>query len=106
MYTGRIAVSKSQVNFRLPDTLIAALKDQAESLGITSTELAIRLLEAGLGLPQLLANPNDDSRIEERIEQRIAPLREQVTQLNQCIELRIATAIQKELDPLLGELSA
>ena len=99
-------MSKSQINFRLPDTLITALKDQAESEGITSTELAIRLLERSLGLPQLLANSNDDSRIEERIESRIAPLREQVTQLNQCIESRIATAIQKELDPLLGELSA
>jgi hypothetical protein len=98
-------MSKSQVNFRLPDTLIAALKDQAESEGITSTEMAIRLLEAGLGLSSTDA-AIDDSRIEERIEERIAPLREQVTQLNQCIELRIATAIQKELDPLMGELSA
>ncbi len=98
-------MSKSQVNFRLPDTLIAALKDQAESEGITSTELAIRLLEAGLGLSSS-DYAIDNSRIEERIEQRIAPLREQVTQLNQCIELRIAVAIQKELDPLLGELSA
>ncbi len=98
-------MSKSQVNFRLPDTLIAALKDQASSEGITSTELAVRLLEAGLGLPSS-DYVTDESRIEERIEQRIAPLREQVTQLNQCIELRIATALQKELDPLLGELSA
>ena len=94
-------MSKSQINFRLPDTLIAALKDQAESSGITSTELAIRLLEAGLGLPSL-----DYVVDESRIEERIAPLREQVTQLDRCIELRIATAIQKELDPLLGELSA
>ena len=99
-------MSKSQINFRLPDTLITALKDQAESEGITSTELAIRLLERSLGLPQLLANSNDDSRIEERIESRIAPLREQVTQLNQCIEEGIATVIQKEIAPLLGELSA
>ncbi len=98
-------MSKSQINFRLPDTLIAALKDQASSEGITSTELAVRLLEAGLGLPSS-DYVTDESRIEERIEQRIAPLREQVTQLNQCIELRIATALQKELDPLLGELSA
>jgi hypothetical protein len=98
-------MSKSQINFRLPDTLITALKDQAESEGITSTELAIRLLEAGLGLPPS-DSVIDESRIEERIESRIAPLREQVTQLERCIELRVATAIQKELDPLLGELSA
>jgi hypothetical protein len=98
-------MSKSQINFRLPNTLIAALKDQAESSGITSTELAIRLLEQSLGLPSS-ESVNDDSRIEQRIEQCIAPLREQVTQLTQCIELRIATVIQKEIAPLLGELSA
>ena len=44
-------MSKSQINFRLPDILIAALKDRAESEGLTSTELVIRLLEAGLGVP-------------------------------------------------------
>lgn len=99
-------MSKSQINFRLPDTLIAALKEQAESEGITSTELLVRLLEAGLGLPSSEKVATDESRIEERIEQCIAPLREQVTQLNQCIEERIAVALQKELDPLLGELSA
>jgi hypothetical protein len=98
-------MSKSQINFRLPDTLIAALKDRAESEGITSTELAIRLLEQSLGLPSS-GYAIDESRIEDRIEERIAPLREQVSQLNQCIELRIATVIQKEIAPLLGELSA
>jgi hypothetical protein len=97
-------MSKSQVNFRLPDTLIAALKDRAELAGITSTEMAIRLLEAGLGMPST-DFPNDESRIEQRIEECIAPLKEQFNQLSQCIELRIAVALQKELDPLLGELS-
>lgn len=99
-------MSKSQINFRLPDTLIAALKDQASSEGITSTELLVRLLEAGLGLPSKELVATDESRIEERIEQGIAPLKEQVIQLNQCIESRIATAIQREIEPLLGELSA
>lgn len=98
-------MSKSQVNFRLPDTLIAALKERALSEGITSTELAVRLLEAGLGLPSS-DYVTDESRIEKRIEERIAPLKEQVTQLHQCIEERIATAIQREIEPLLGELSA
>lgn len=98
-------MSKSQINFRLPDTLIAALKEQANSEGITSTELLVRLLEAGLGMPSTEFSI-DELGIEERIESRIAPLKEQVTQLNECIEERIAVAIQKELDPLLGELSA
>lgn len=95
-------MSKSQVNFRLPDSLIAALKDRAESEGITLTELAIRLLEAGLGLPSSLL-ASDESRIEERIATQLAPLQEQVTRLGECIEQRIQVAIQKELDAVLGE---
>lgn len=107
-------MSKSQVNFRLPAPLIAALKARAEAEGISSTELATRLLEAGLGLSSLeLAN--DDPRIEERItislEQRIekhianqlAPLQ---SQLEQRIEERIQTAIQSKVDAVLGECSA
>lgn len=63
-------------------------------------ELAAHLLEKGLGLPSSSDYIVDESHIEERIEERITPLRKQVTQLDKCI----ATAIQKELDPLLGEL--
>ena len=98
-------MSKSQINFRLPDTLIAALKDRAESEGLTSTELAIRLLEAGLGLPSS-ESVNDESRIEERIATYLAPIQEQVTQLQERIEERIHSAIQKELDVVMGESSA
>lgn len=105
MYINCIAMSKSQINFRLPDTLIAALKDRAETEGITSTELAIRLLEQSLGLPSTEFS-HDESRIEQRIEERIAPLKEQFNQLNERIEKRIATAIQREIEPFLGELSA
>lgn len=98
-------MSKSQINFRLPDSLIAALKDRAESEGLTSTELAIRLLEAGLGLPSS-EFANDESRIEARIATAIAPLQSQVTELQQRIEERIHSAIQKALDVVVGERSA
>lgn len=98
-------MSKSQINFRLPDSLIAALKDRASSEGITSTELAIRLLEAGLGLPSS-EFANDELRIEKCISIALAPLQSQVTQLQERIEERIHSAIQKELDVVMGELSA
>ncbi|HEY9882986.1 MAG TPA: hypothetical protein V6C98_05190 [Thermosynechococcaceae cyanobacterium] len=98
-------MSKSQINFRLPDTLIAALKDRASKEGITSTDLAIRLLEAGLGL---LSSEfaNDESRIEDCIAIAVAPLQSQITQLQECIEQRIHSAIRKELDVVMGECSA
>lgn len=111
-------MSKSQVNFRLPEPLIAALKDRAQAEGVTSTELAIRLLEAGLGLPSSEL-PGDAPRIEQRIANQLAPLQ---AQLEQCIEERIAsllaplqqrmeqrieeriqTVIQSEVDAVLGE---
>ena len=104
MYKQSIAMSKIQINFRLPDTLIAALKGRAESEGLTSTELAIRLLEAGLGLPSS-ESVNDESRIEKRIATYLAPIQEQVTQLQERIEQRIHSAIQKELDVVMGECS-
>ena len=81
---------KSQINFRLPDILIAALKDRAESEGLTSTELAIQLLEAGLGLPSSEKVANDKSRIEESIATQLAPLQERLV----------------ALETSLGELSA
>ena len=98
-------MSKSQINFRLPDSLIAALKDRAESEGLTSTELAIRLLEVGLGLPSS-EFANNELRIEERIATQLAPIQSQLTQLQECIEERIHSAIQKELDVVMGECSA
>lgn len=99
-------MTKSQINFRLPDSLITALKDRALAEGITSTELAIRLLETGLGLPSKELVASNESRIDERIVDALAPLQEQVTQLQERIEDRIRDAIQKELLPMLGELSA
>ena len=81
-------MSKSQINFRLPDILIAALKDRAESEGLTSTELATRLLEVGLGLPSSGKVATDESRIEERIVSQLAPLQERLITLeNQLGEL-------------------
>ena len=83
-------MSKSQINFRLPDILIAALKDRAKSEGLTSTELAIRLVEAGLGLPSSEKVPTDESRINECIASQLAPLQERLV----------------ALETSLGELSA
>lgn len=113
-------MSKSQINFRLPDTLIAALKARAEAEGVTSTELATRLLEVGLGLPspELVSNhpPIEEritsqlaplqARLDQRIEERIAsfltPLQQE---MEQRIVERIQTVIQNEVDAVLGECS-
>lgn len=112
---------KSQVNFRLPDPLIAALKARAEAEGITSTELATRLLEVGLGLPspelagnaprieeriasQLVPLQSQlDERIEERIASQLTPIQQEI---EQRIEQRIQSVIQSKVDAVLGECSA
>lgn len=115
-------MSKSQVNFRLPDSLIAALRERAGSLGITSTELAIRLLEAGLELPppepasaesrieQCIAAQLTpiQTQLEERIEQCVAsqltPIQEQVIRLNQDVEEHIITQLKTHIVPLRGKV--
>lgn len=72
------------------------MKEQAESEGITSTELAIRLIEAGLGLPT-----SETASIEQRIEQRIAS---QIAPLEQRIEERIEKRISTALAPVQNQL--
>lgn len=96
-------MSKSQVNFRLPDALIAALKDKAETEGKTTTEIAVSILETGLGLSSPSSSDMRIASIEERIASQVEAVREQVTQLEQRIDLRIQAAIQKEVDTMLGE---
>ena len=75
---------KVQVNFRLPKVLVDALGDKAKAEGISSTELATRLLEKGLELP---VSELSDSKlliekcIAENIANQLAPVQEQSAQL-------------------------
>ncbi len=112
---------KNQINFRLPDSLIAALKARAEAEGVTSTELVQRLLEIGLGLSSSELAGNDP-RIEERIASQLVPLQSQLDEriekriasqltpiqqeIEQRIEQRIQAVIQSKVDAVLGECSA
>lgn len=83
-------MSKSQVNFRLPDALITALRERAEAEGRTTTEIAVSLLETGLGLSSASTSEVRIASIEERIAGRLMPV------IEQRIEQRIEVAIQKE----------
>ena len=94
--------TKKQINIKMPEALIEALKARAESENDTFTDLVIRLCEQGLGIesdrPQTTASPLEpaqlDKRIVESIAVEIAPLKERVTSL------------ENELQQVLGEAAA
>lgn len=98
---------KQQINIKLPPPLIDTLRAKATAEGITLTDLIQGFCEQGLGLPPIgTVAPDLDvvyerivGQLDERIAACIAPLQER-------IDDRINDAIQKELLPVLGELSA
>ena len=90
-------MSKIQVNFRLPDSLIAALRERAEAEGKTTTEVAVSLLEAGLGLPATSTQDPRIASIEDRIAKELAYIQ---VQLDQRIEGRISSHLASHLAPL------
>lgn len=88
-------MTRKQVNFRLPVTLIEALKVRAETERLTMTEVAISLMETGLGLL-----PSSDTQPRTAgIEERIA------AQLEERIERHIEERIATQLEPIQGELA-
>ena len=94
--------AKKQINIKMRESLIEALKARAESENDTFTDLVIRLCEQGLGIesdhPQTTTAPFEpaqlDKRILESIAVEIAPLKERVTSL------------ENELQQVLGEVAA
>lgn len=99
--------TKKQINIKMPQALIKELKARAELQNDTFTDLVIRLCEQGLGSDsnpsQTTAPPFEPDQLDERIAKSIAA---QIAPLQERIEDRIASTIQKELEPMLGELSA
>lgn len=59
-------VNKSQVNLRLPDNLIEALKEKSEEEGVSITALVTQLLKEDLGLVEPEAS-DDVSSLEQRL---------------------------------------
>lgn len=73
-------VSKSQINLRLPDTLIEALKAKADAEGETITGLVTQLLKEDLGLEP---ETPDNSQI---LENRVNELEKRLRQQEQILE--------------------
>ena len=80
--------TKKQINIKMPEPLIEALKNRAESEGKTFTDVVTRLCERGLG-------------IESDSHKTITPIIEPV-QLNE----RIADQLASQLAPLQGRVIA
>ncbi len=52
-YIRTIAMRKSRISFRLPDALILALEERAALEGKSTVEIALNLLESGLGISSI-----------------------------------------------------
>lgn len=106
---------KQQINIKLPPPLIDALRARATAKEITLTDLIQGFCEQGLGLTPSSTVPPDleavyecisvrlDECISVQLDERIAT---QITPLQERIDDRIRSAIQKELDVVVGEYSA
>lgn len=94
--------TKKQINIKMPESLIEALKAKAELEKDTFTDLIIRFCEQGLGNPEsgsptttpAIAQPQLDERIAETIATQIAPLFERVA------------SVENEVRQVLGEAVA
>jgi len=69
-----IMSNRKLVSFRLPDDLMQDLRERAEHEGISVTELVNRFLRQGL-------EGGVDKRVETLVDERIAPLNEQIQEL-------------------------
>lgn len=92
--------TKRQINIKMPEPLIEALKAKAESEKDTFTDLIIRFCEQGLSsegertTTPVIAQRQLDERIAETIATQIAPLKERVA------------SVENELHQVLGEAVA
>jgi hypothetical protein len=77
--------TKKQINIKMPETLIKALKTRAEDEGNTLTDLVIQLCEQGLGIeknhPQATAPSVEPAQLDERIAEYLAPLQRRLEAL-------------------------
>jgi len=89
-----IRPTKKQINIKMPQPLIEALKAQAESENVTFTDTIILLCEQGLGMesssPQATAFPVEPAQLDERIADQLAsqlaPLQGRVVALETSME--------------------
>ncbi len=93
--------TRKQVNIKMPESLIEALKAKAEAEGDTFTDLVVRFCEQGLRIdnqnahqPATVINSSLDV-IDVHIDSRIADL-----------EARLESKVQEQVQAALGECSA
>jgi uncharacterized protein (DUF1778 family) len=73
---------RTQINFRIDNELLDAMKAKCETEGVTQTEFIINAIKAALGIVPSISDPTELDKlieakltpIERRLEQRIAAL--------------------------------
>jgi len=74
--------TKKQINIKMPEPLIEALKTRAEDEGDTFTDLVIRFCEQGLGSDRPVVSAEvTPTQIDKRIADKLAPLQKRLEAL-------------------------
>jgi antitoxin component of RelBE/YafQ-DinJ toxin-antitoxin module len=84
-----MATDRTQINFRIDNDLLDAVKAKCEVEGLTQTEFIVNSIKAALGMPAVAADSIEldklieaklapiEQRLEQRLSERIANLEEQ-----------------------------
>jgi hypothetical protein len=93
---------RTQINFRIENTLLAAIRDRCEAEDITQTDFITNALKMALGMPRnLTAYPTQDAL--ERLASRLAEIEQYQTKLDKQLDERIEAAIQRQMAEVMGE---
>ncbi len=69
---------RTQINFRVDNTLLNAIRDHCEAEGITQTEFITNALRSALGIT---SNGSDATQIYEIVAAQVEPIQEELAKL-------------------------
>ncbi len=76
---------RTQINFRVDDDLLAAMKAHCDANGISQTDFLISAIKNELGIVDTLAAAPKMELIDERIDKRLAPVLAELEQLRAAL---------------------
>jgi hypothetical protein len=82
---------KKQINIKMPESLIEALKERAEGEDTTFTDLVVEACEQLLGGRSYRTIPAiSPSQVDKRIDAQLAPLQEKIAELEAALGESVA----------------
>jgi hypothetical protein len=76
---------RTQINFRVDDDLLAAMKAHCDESGISQTDFLIGAIKGALGIEDIPAAVPKLEVIDERIDKKLAPVLAELKQLRESL---------------------